>query len=198
MRKHQTKHNRMPQLVTRGAFFTRLILRYFVTRSGIRARLSACGGVCDTPFACWPGCKSAGVDPCSAGRSGRRPALLGFCRADGHRSPARTIDMPGVPGAPSTSSARSLCGRDAPDCRQEPGRSLLCPVHQRKTLSVIQHDDPLDQPLAIILQPLHIRHESREKGALIIVAIVHRVLLPAPLRRAHSEITPGVPTMYII
>jgi hypothetical protein len=54
-------------------------------------------------------------------------------------------------------------------------------VHQRQTLSIIQRDDPLDQPLAIILQPLHIRHEPHEKGALIIRKTIHRVLLSAPL-----------------
>jgi hypothetical protein len=43
---------------------------------------------------------------------------------------------------------------DTLDCRHKPGRSLLCPVRQRQTFLVIQRRDPLDQPSAIILQPL--------------------------------------------
>jgi len=46
-------------------------------------------------------------------------------------------------------------------------------VRQRQTFLVIQRDDPLDQPLAIILQELEIRHEPRENGGFIIGGIVH-------------------------
>ncbi len=82
------------------------------------------------------------------------PACTAGLLPCGQVSGVRPHDMPGVPGTPSTSSARSWCGRNAPNCRPEPWRSPLCPVHQRQAFLVIQRDDPLDQPATIILQPL--------------------------------------------